>query len=52
MGWAVWIEVFVRMKKSRVARSGGGGGGGGQGGCERRFEDIVKMKIYSSFFIS
>ena len=45
----MWIEVIVIMKKVGVARSGGGGG---QGGCERRIEVIVKMKIYLSFFIS
>ena len=44
------IEVIVRMKEVGVARSGGGGGV--QGGCERRIKVIVKMKIYSSFFIS
>ena len=50
MGWTEWIEVIVRMKKVGVALSGGGGGD--QGGCERRIEVIVKMKICSSFFIS
>ena len=49
VGWAVRIEVIVRMNKksgwpSQVE--------GGQGGCERRIEVIVKKKIYSSFFIS
>ena len=35
VGWAVWIEVIVRMKKkSGWPGQGGGGGGGGQGGCE------------------
>ena len=46
------LKFCKNEKKVGEARSGGGGGGGGQGGCEQRIEVIVKMKIYSSFFIS
>ena len=51
------LKLLLKLQKKSCCENkknvgGGPARGGGRGGCERRIEVIVKMKIYSSFFIS